>query len=274
MSALNPPKSSAAEQELPAPESDSRLAELATTLSETVVILHSGQLDTYGVVRKSQATTSQSDYFRIQFKAFADVAGRDWKKLAGEEATFHQSSDCAWAMVDHPSKSVLFGPRTGISCSPRFRNSNLDNYLFAQAILWAKQNYPNYGITPGGVSLSARGGMDERLQRSTFYVSQGFDFAWLDDEQRMGRFTKERVSKLLGAWDPRLVEEVPGETLLDGLAAQAKVYDEQEQRLSALQTSYTNIRDQLVREQRNNQILIGVGLCMLLIGVMFAIGLL
>lgn len=271
--AINP-KSSAADQELPTPESDGRLAELASTLSETIVVLHGGQDEIYGLVRKSKATTSQSDYFRIQFRGFADVTGRDWKKIGGEESTYHQSSDCAWAAVDHPSKSVQFGPRTGVNCSGRFRSSGLDSYLFGQVIRWAKQNYPNYSIVPGGVALSARGGMDERLKRSTFYVAQGFDFDWLDDEQLTGRFTKERVGRLLGAWDPKLVEEIEGETLLDALASQARVYDEQEHRLGALQTSYNNVRDQLVKERRNNQILIGVGLCMLLLAVMFAVGML
>lgn len=274
MNMFNSSKSSAIEQELPAPESDSALAEKAIPMGELVTVLLGAPSEVYGVVRKSRASTSQSDYFRVQFRAYAEVSGRHWKKIENEDAIYHHAINCAWAAVDHPSKSVTFGPRSGISCGTRFQSSKLDSYLFSQVISWAKSLYPGYAVVPGGIVLSTKGSMEERIQRSAFYASQGFDFDWLDEEQRTGRFSKERVGKLLGAWDTQTISEVNGEVLLENMSKQAKEHIELDGKLSTLQSNYGNLRNQLRKERSVNQVLVGLAVFAILIGIMFLVGIL
>lgn len=267
----NAHKSSTATTEPPEPEEESYLDGLAKPLGEQIITLEHGATTIYGMVRKSRASTQQSDYFKIQFKGFAMVNGKHWV-LDGDASDYGGGSNWAWVKVDHPSQRVLFGPRTGISCSERYQTTGLDSYLFGQVISWVKALYPHYGIIPGGVSLSGRGGMEERQQRNLFYASQGFDFDWLDEEQRTGRYGKDKVLKLLGSWDTKLVHEVSGDSLLGMIARQDKQRDELEGRIDALQHNYNSLRNKLNKERNTNQILLGAGVLAMLIGVMFALG--
>lgn len=264
-------KSSTATTEPPEPEDESYLESIAKPVSEIIVVLENGST-IYGLVKKSRAITPQSDYFRVQFKGCAVVSGKQWHMLDAEVSSYSNTANNAWVKVDHPSQRVLFGPRTGINCSEKYQATGLETYLFAQGIAWVKSLYPNYGIIPGGFSLSSKGSMEERQQRNLFYASQGFDFDWLDEEQRTGRYSKEKVGKLLGSWDSKQAHEVSADSLLDMIARQNQQKEELEGHLNALQISYSSQQAQLKKERNTNQIMLGVAVLAGLIGLMFAIG--
>lgn len=268
----NAPKTSSVTAEPPEPEEESYLESLAKPLGELILKLESGSNTIYGLVRKSRASTPQSDYYRLQFKGFAMVSGKHWHLMEGEAVNYSNASNGAWVKVDHPSQRVLFGPRSGISCTEKYQGTGLEAYLFGQAIGWAKSLYPHYGIIPGGVSISSKGGMEERQQRNMFYVAQGFDFDWLDEDQRTGRYSKEKVSKLLGVWDNKLVQEISADSLLDMIARQDKQRSELEERMHSLQNNYNTLHGQLKKERNTNQILLGIAVVIMLIGIMFAVG--
>jgi len=268
----NAPKSSSATAEPPEPEEESYLEGIAKPLGELVLTLESDLATVYGMVRKSRATTPQSDYYRLQFRGFATVVNKQWHLMEGESDNYSSNSNGAWVKVDHPSQRVLFGPRSGITINEKYQGTALDSYLLGQSIAWAKGLYPHYGIIPGGISLSGKGGQEERQRKNLFYVSQGFDFDWLDEEQRTGRYAKEKVGKLLGGWDNKLVHEVSPDFLLGTIARQSKQHGELEEHLQALQNSYNSLRSQLKKERNTNQMLLGAAVLIMLVGIMFAIG--
>jgi hypothetical protein len=47
--------------------------------------------------------TSQSDFFRLQFRGFARIEGSQWQHYANDDARFHVAYNCAWVRVDHPA---------------------------------------------------------------------------------------------------------------------------------------------------------------------------
>ncbi|RXZ45381.1 hypothetical protein [Crenobacter cavernae] len=255
----------------PTPESESLLANQALPLGEHIVAVLGHGDPAYGTARKSRAFTAQSDYFRVQFKGFARVAGGHWQRFDGDDAAFHTGLNAAWARADHPSRSVLFGPRSGVSLTDAFAGSALDGYLFAQAIEWAKTVYPDYQVTPGVVNTAGLS-EEERLRCNAFYAAQGFDFEWSDAAQKSAGYRKEKAGRLLGIWDVEKVAEVSGEAILDTLAQHDAYKHELEYKLAEVEATQASLRRQVQKERQTNQIMTGVTAFVMLIGLMYAIG--
>ena len=257
----------AAEPELRAPENENTLATLAMPQGETVLTLTASGIPIYGILHRSRAMTAQSDFFRLQFRGFARAEGSQWQHYANDEARFHVSHNCAWVRVDHPSRSITFGPKNGINCTEAFTGLGLDTFLFAQGINWVKSAYPDYAISPGMVYISGTASEEEKLRRNAFYASQGFQFDWQDATQRSGLYFKDKVSRLLGVWDKQHIQEVGGEAMLQSLSQQDETRAELEEKVTRLEAAHSNLKSALQKERNTSQILMGV----LIVGVMLAL---
>jgi hypothetical protein len=255
------------EVELRAPENENTLATLAMPLGETVLTLTASGVPIYGILHRSRAMTGQSDFFRLQFRGFARTEGNQWLHYTNDDARFHTSYNCAWVRVDHPSRSVTFGPKNGINCTEAFAGLGLDTFLFAQTISWVKGAYPDYAISPGLIGITGNVSEEEKLRRNAFYASQGFQFDWQDAAQRTGLYFKDKVSRLLGVWDKEHIQEVGGEAMLQSLAQQDETRAALEDKVNRLESSYSSLKSALQRERNTSQILMGV----LIIGVMLAL---
>jgi hypothetical protein len=142
--------------------------------------------------------TSQSDFFRLQFRGFARIEGSQWQHYANDDARFHVAYNCAWVRVDHPSRSVTFGPKNGINCTEAFAGQGLDTFLFAQTIILGQGHLSRLRHQPGLIAITGNASEEEKLRRNAFYASQGFQFDWQDATQRTGLYFKDKISRCWG----------------------------------------------------------------------------
>ncbi|MBN3006776.1 hypothetical protein JW897_23845 [Chromobacterium alkanivorans] len=252
------PAPTAEEPVLRAPENENTLATLAIPLGETILTLTANGTPIYGILQRSRAMTEQSDFFRLQFRGYARADGHRWQLFEGEDSHFQAAHNCAWVRVDRPSRTVTFGPKSGVMASPGFVGTGLDAFLFASVIAWAKGICPDHAISPGMISMSQTSSEEERLQRNAFFASQGFEFEWQDANQRSALYFKDKVNKLLGVWNKELITEVGGEAMLQSLARQDETRAELEQRLEKLESVHDNLKRALQKERTTAQILTGV----------------
>ncbi|KUM05641.1 hypothetical protein KIF53_17365 [Chromobacterium subtsugae] len=253
---------------LPPPENELNLANLAIPLGETILTLNIEGAPIYGILQRSRAMTSQSDYFRLQFRGYARAdSNQHWQMLEGDDSRFHAVYNVAWVRVDRPSKSVTFGPKSGVSCSPALMGSGLDAFLFASVIVWAKGVCPDYAITPGLVNTGQTSTEEERLQRHAFFAGQGFQFEWQDPAQRTALYFKDKVNKLLGVWNKDVIKEFGGEDMLKRLAGQDEARASLQQRIDQLEGAHDSLKRALQKEKSTSQILTGVLVLAAIIGL-------
>ncbi|MDN0073696.1 hypothetical protein QU481_02155 [Crenobacter sp. SG2303] len=273
METLSPsPSTSAANLKLPPPESDKSLAARAMPVSETVLMLQDGAGPLYGLVRKSHVRTEQNEYLCVQFRGVARlVDSSNWQPLDNVSHNYATNEHCAWIKANFPSQSVSFGPSTGIVIEPLFEQSELANYLLVQLINWAKAHYPDYSVAPGAFALSDNLTEQEKLARQAFFAAQGFDFEWLDPEQRTGRYSKDKVHRLIGMADENAASEISGAALLESISRQEAHRHELEGQLANLDSGRASLQRQLQRERSINQILSGILLTVLVATLFWAI---
>jgi len=254
--------------ELKAPENDATLASLALPLGESVLKLQNDQgMLLYGIVQRNRAVTAQSDFFRIQFRGYARNNGHAWTPVNDDDAHFQGGRNCAWIQVDHPSHTIIIGPKAGINVSDRLRGQGLEEFLFAQVISWTKRAYPDYRVSPGMQMLPSTASEDERLRKQSFYAKQGLDFEWSDDAKRSGLFYKDKVSRLIGVCDNPHVVEFGGEAMLQTLIKQDEEHRVLEQRLEKSESMNNAVHQALDKERHTAQALMVALVVILLVGL-------
>jgi hypothetical protein len=251
-----------------APENESALANLAIPLGESVLKLQvEGNNLLYGIVQRNRAVTAQSDFFRVQFRGYARNIGQAWSPVSDEDAHFQNNRNCAWARVDHPSRSITFGPKAGISISDRLHSPGLDEFLFATVISWARHAYPDYSASPGMLMIQGNATEEDRLRKQSFYAKQGFEFEWQDDTQRSGLYYKDKASRLIGVCDNPQVVEFGGEAMLQTLIKQDEEQKSLEARMAKIESMNNAVHQALDKERHTAQALMVVLVVVLLIGL-------
>ncbi|WP_051228760.1 hypothetical protein [Paludibacterium yongneupense] len=261
------PQGTPSEPALRAPENETTLAALAMPMGESVLHLQVQGTAVYGILNRSRAMTEQSDFFRMQFRGYARSEGPHWELFTGDDASFHNVHNCAWARVDHPSRSVTFGPKGGIAVSDLMRTSGLDIFLFAGVISWAKSVYPDFSVSPGMITLVPAATEDDRRRKSAFFARQGLEFEWKDEAQRSGLYFKDKVSKLIGVCDVDTIVEFGGEAMLQALAKQDEERYQLQQRVATMETQTRSFHAALLKERSTTQVLAGLLILLLLLVV-------
>jgi hypothetical protein len=105
--------------------------------------------------------------------------------------------NCAWVRVDHPSRSVTFGPKNGVNCTEAFPDRGWTPFCLPRPSAWVKGIYPDYAISPGLIAITGNASEEEKLRRNAFYASQGFQFDW-QATQRTGLYFKDKISRCWG----------------------------------------------------------------------------
>lgn len=258
---------------IPAAESEATLATLAMPLGESVLKLQGDNLALlYGVMQRNRAVTRQSDFFRVQFRGIVRNNGHVWTTFADddEDARFHSVRNCAWVRVDHPSRSVTFGPKSGINVGEAMRGPGLAEFLFSAVVSWAKNTYPEYSASPGTLLLSARLSDDEKLRKQAFYAKQGFEFEWSGEGLRTGTYQKDQVSRLIGVCDSTFIAEFSGETMLQTLIRQDEEHQALQKRLAKSEALNNAVHQALDKERHTSQALI-VALVLTLLMVLWSL---
>ncbi|GGY10768.1 hypothetical protein [Paludibacterium paludis] len=249
-----------------APENENTLANLAMPLAESVLIVNQAPTVFYGILHTSRATTEQSDFYRVQYRSFLQNDANEWHRLDGEESHYHAVYNCAWVRVDHPSRSVTFGPKNGISPSDMMRGTGVDAFLFASVIAWTKASYPDYAVSPGMITMPAGASEDDKLQKHAFYASQGFSFEWKDELQRSGLYFRDKVSRLIGVCTLPNLQMFNGETMLLSLAEQDQARTTMQTKINQMEARSASLQALLQKERSTTQVLLGVLVLLLIIG--------
>jgi hypothetical protein len=265
-----PPVPAKEEPVLTAPENETALANLAMPLGEAVLKLQ-GEHDAllYGIMLRNRAVTSQSDFFRVQFRGFAMNANHTWTQINDEDSQYQNGRNCAWARVDHPSRSITFGPKAGVNIGERLQGTGLDDFLFAAVVSWCKHIYPDYKASPGMLMIQGGTSEEEKLHKQAFYAKQGFDFEWSAD-QRSGMYFKERVGRLIGVCESSRIVEFSGEDMLLSLIRQDEERKTLETRMGKIESMNNVVHQALDKEKHTTQVLTVIVVLMLVL-VLWAI---
>ncbi len=258
---------------LPPMENEVFLAGLSTTHGEQLLALSDGGNPVYVFVRRSFGKTQQSDFFRIQFAAFAQVQGGQWKPYQGEVSEWLNTRNCLQVSVDHPRQCVQFGPKSGFNLSAELTGMGLTSYAYAQAILWLKSQYSEYSVLPTTLPNPEAEGEEARVKRNARLAAQGFDIEFLDSEQRSGRYFKDKISRLISNWETDKITEVPIAALLDNIARLDNEKAELQRQLHAIKSQERSLEDSLSKEKQTNLILTGVTCFVLVFTLMGIFGL-
>ncbi|MFC3625749.1 hypothetical protein ACFOKJ_06245 [Vogesella amnigena] len=259
--------------ELPPLENETLLAGFAATHGDQLLALNNNGDIIYVFARRSFAKTQQSDFFRIQFQTYALVHGTQWKPMQGEASDWMNTRNCIQVCVDHPRRSVFFGPRSGFLLSPELANLGLTGYAYAQVIQWLKNHFPDYSVAPANVPSPEADGEEARIKRNARLAAQGFDFEWIDSEQRAGRYFKSRAGNLISSWESDKVTEVPLNLLLDTVARLDNEKLELQKQLNATKHQERALEASLAKERHTNLILTGVTSFVLVFALMNIFGL-
>lgn len=259
--------------ELPPPENENVLMGLAKPELSQVLALSGADDVSYGELRWLRTHTAQSDFLKLQFRGIASCRERIWQALEGDESRWHATLNSAQVQVDHPSRTVYFGPKGGVRCSGDLPERGLTDFLFAQIIQWTKAAYPDYAVHPGLLHPGEVPNEDARQRRNGFLAQQGFDLEWFDGEQKSGRYGKERVDKLSGSWDNGKIHVVDGLTLLDAVSRQDEEILRLGGQLQDAEHRHLVLEARLARERNTNLILTGVTCFILVLVLMGALGL-
>lgn len=270
MTTPNPEQQPAPVKEEPvvikAPENETALANLALPLGETVLKLqgeHNALL--YGIMQRNRAVTSQSDFFRVQFRGFVINSEHNWSPFNDDDAHFQSGRNCAWARVDHPSRSITFGPKAGVNIGERMNGTGLDDFLFAAVVAWAKNVYADYKASPGMLVIQPGTPEAEKLHLQAFYAKQGFDFEWSADGQRTGMYFKDRIGRLIGVCESARIVEFSGEDMLQTLIKQDEERKALEIRVSKSEAVNNVVHQALDKERHTTQVLTVILVLMLLL---------
>ncbi|MEQ6289263.1 hypothetical protein ACFPAG_01350 [Vogesella sp. GCM10023246] len=243
---------------LPPLENETYLASQAVTHGDQLLALNSNGNIIYVFARRSLAKTQLSDFYRIQFQAYAMVQGTQWKTMQGEASDWMNTRNCLQVSVDHARRMVQFGPRSGFLLSPEIANLGLTSYAYAQIIQWLKNHFADYSVPPTTLPSPEADGEEARIKRNSRLAAQGFDFEWLDSEQRSGRYFKERVGQLISSWETDKITEVPLSLLLDSVARLDGEKLELQKQLNAVKQQERSLEVSLAKERHTNLILTGV----------------
>ncbi|WP_215781819.1 MULTISPECIES: hypothetical protein [unclassified Paludibacterium] len=254
--------------EIKAPESDTALANIAMPLGESIIKLQrDSSVLLYGILQRNRAVTQQSDFFRVQCRGYAINQNGSWGAFPEDEARFHASRNCAWVRVDHPSRSITFGPKAGILITDTLQGAGLDDFLFAAVIAWVKGTYPEYSASPGMLMIQAGTSESERLHKQAFFAKQGFDFEWSDEQQRSGLYYKDKVNRLIGVCESTMIAEFGGEAILQTLIKQDQDRHELQQRMEKIESLNNAVHQALDKERHTTQVLAVVLVVVMIIGL-------
>lgn len=276
---LTPPpkvKAEAAEPEapiLPKPEDETALGNHSIRHAEQLLALIDNGVPVYIFSRTSHYHTPQSDFYRIQFMGYARAEGQKWLPLNGESSEWLNTRNCLQVCVDHPSHSVVLGPKSGFHLSPELSGLGLSSYAYSQIINWLKDHYPDYRVLPSAVPPPETEGEEARTHRNSRLAAHGFDFEWDDSLEANGRYFKAKVRQLISGWDSDKVSEISLTALLTTVSRQDEERIALEHKLHGLQSQERSLEITLQKEKQTNLILTGVTCFVLIFGLMRALDL-
>lgn len=258
---------------LPKPEDETTLGNHSIRHAEQLVALLDNGVPVYVLSRISHNHTPQSDFYRIQFLGYARAEGHKWLPIKGESTEWLNTCNCLQVSVDHPSHSIVFGPKSGFHISPELSGLGLSSYAYSKIINWLKDHYPEYAVLPSPVPPPETEGEEARTHRNSRLAAHGFDFEWDDSLEANGHYFKGKARQLISGWDTEKVSEISLTALLTTVSRQDEERIALEHKLHGLQSQERSLEITLQKERQTNLILTGVTCFVLIFGLLRALDL-
>lgn len=148
-----------------------------------------------------------SEIMLVRIIPISSNAARPIKSTSGN-ASDQLSINKIYALVNHRSNSIEFGPTQGLFLDKNLRNKGIGTFAFNELIMWLRENFQEYSITPFDFVTGDNVEDDEREMRNKFLENFGFTLGFTDVTQRNGTMKAKKPSLLKCYTNTEKLEEV------------------------------------------------------------------
>ncbi len=120
----------------------------------------------------------------------------------------YKENESEMMLVNHRSNSIEFGPTQGLFLDKNLRNRGIGTFAFNELIVWLRENFQEYSITPFDFVTGDNMEDDEREIRNKFLENFGFTLGFTDITQRNGTMKAKKPSLLKSYTNNEKLEEV------------------------------------------------------------------
>lgn len=113
-----------------------------------------------------------------------------------------------YALVNHRSNSIEFGPTQGLFLDKNLRNKGIGTFAVNELISWLRENFQEYSITPFDFVTADNADEDDRDVRNKFLENFGFNLSFTDVTQRNGTMKAKKPSLIKNYVNSEKLEEL------------------------------------------------------------------
>ena len=136
---------------------------------------------------------NDSEMMLVRIIPVSSSSIRPIKSISGN-ASDQLSINKMYALVNHRSNSIEFGPTQGLFLDKNLRNRGIGTFAFNELIVWLRENFQEYSITPFDFVTGDNMEDDEREIRNKFLENFGFTLGFTDITQRNGTMKAKKPS--------------------------------------------------------------------------------
>lgn len=129
-------------------------------------------------------------------------------KSSSGNASDKLSINKMYALVNHRSNSIEFGPPQGLLLDSTLRNKGIGTFAFNELVMWLRENFQEYSIMPFDFVSNESSEEEERDIRNRFLENFGFTLGFTDVTQRNGTMKAKKPSLLKPYTNTDKLEEV------------------------------------------------------------------
>ncbi len=150
---------------------------------------------------------SDNEMMLVRIIPVISNSSRPIKGVTGN-ASDQLSINKVYALVNHRSNSIEFGPTQGLFLDKNLRNKGIGTFALNELVVWLRENFQEYSITPFDFVTSENVDEDERDIRNKFLENFGFNLSFTDVTQRNGTMKAKKPSLLKSYINGEKLEEL------------------------------------------------------------------
>lgn len=122
-----------------------------------------------------------------------------------------------YALVNHRSNSIEFGPNQGFSLDDNLRGKGIGTFAMNELIVWLRNNFQEYSINPFEFITPENADEEDKERRNKFLENFGFLLGFTDVTQRNGTMKAKKPSLIKTYVNGEKLEELDIEKYFFGL---------------------------------------------------------
>ncbi len=150
---------------------------------------------------------SDNEMMLVRIIPVTSNSSRPIKGISGN-ATDQLSINKIYALVNHRSNSIEFGPTQGLFLDKNLRNKGIGTFAMNELAVWLRDNFQEYSITPFDFVTNESMDEDEKDIRNKFLENFGFTLSFTDVTQRNGTMKAKKPSLLKNYINSEKLEEL------------------------------------------------------------------